>query len=93
VTPASDPQDALFEEIRRAHSGPQEALAGWERYLAAYPRGRFAPEARFGRAVALARLGRNAEASEAFLKFADGSEDGYRAAESVRWMYALAGDE
>jgi hypothetical protein len=93
--PASDPQDALFDEVRRtqARVRPEEALAGWERYLAAYPHGRFAPEARFGRAVALAKLGRNAEASQAFLWFAEGTEDGYRAAESVRWMYAIAEDQ
>ena len=93
--PASDPQDALFDEVRRtqARARPGEALAGWERYLAAFPHGRFAPEARFGRAVALAKLGRNAEASQAFLWFAEGTEDGYRAAESVRWMYAIAEDQ
>jgi len=62
---AEEPGDKLFEAAHRAHFGARDwpaALAGWDRYLAAAPNGRFVPEARYNRAIALLRLDRRDEA-------------------------------
>ena len=72
---------ALYKEAHRAHFNDHDytsALAGWDRYLARAPRGTFALEARYNRAVALHRLGRRAEAIEALRPFAAGTYGRYR---------------
>jgi len=48
------------------------ALAAWDAYLAAEPQGRFAIEARYNRALVLARLGRYRDAHAALVPFARG---------------------
>ena len=55
-----------------SRDAPARALAAWDAYLAGYPRGTFAPEARYNRALCLARLGRFASAAEALRPFATG---------------------
>jgi len=87
-----DPEDVMFEQARKAHDSVsiEEDLADWERYLSRYPDGRFAPEARYRRALALARLGRGTEALSAFLWFTDNDEGGYRREEALRWIRALS---
>ncbi|HEY7374223.1 MAG TPA: hypothetical protein VIF57_18820 [Polyangia bacterium] len=81
-----------YERAHRAHffeSAPERALAAWDAYLAAYPRGTFAPEARYNRALCLARLGRFAAAGEALRPFAVGRFAGYRRREActlLRWL-------
>ncbi|HEX6273511.1 MAG TPA: hypothetical protein VFZ53_10730 [Polyangiaceae bacterium] len=82
-TPVTEPADelALYKEAHRAHFDDHDyasALAGWDRYLAQAPRGTFALEARYNRAVALHRLGRRAEAIEALRPFAAGTYGRYR---------------
>jgi hypothetical protein len=85
--------DALYEAAHRAHftrRDPAAALAGWDRYLeAAGPRGRMAPEARYNRATALIRLGRNDEARAALEPFARGEYGGYRQNDALRLLESL----
>lgn len=89
----TDPHAALYEEAHRLHFAardPARALAAWDRYLAVAPSGRFAPEARYNRALALVRLGRTAEARAALRPFLDGS---YRREEATKLYDALGRDE
>ena len=64
-----DPWRAESRAYARAHQAhfvdddPARALAGWDAYLRRYPRGTFAPEARFNRALSLIRVGRHDEAA------------------------------
>lgn len=82
----------LYRSAHEAHFVRRDwaaALAGWDRYLAEVSKGRFAPEARFNRAVALAELGRNEAAIAAFEPFARGDYGGYHQAEAVRRIAQL----
>ena len=84
--------DELYRYAHRAHfvtGNPRAALAAWNRYLEVAPRGRFALEARYNRAIALARLGRNRAAISALRPFARGIHRGYRQQEARRLMRAL----
>jgi TolA-binding protein len=92
---ASGPADAEAAAYGRAHrahfagSQPERALAAWDDYLRLYPRGAFAPEARYNRALCLARLRRFDEAERALLPFAEGRLGGYRRAEAdqlLAWL-------
>lgn len=92
---ASDPHAALFAEAHRIHfndKDPARALAAWDRYLAVAPSGRFAPEARYNRAIALVRLGRRAEAQQELAVFANGMYGDYRRAEAKALLDALTHD-
>jgi cytoskeletal protein RodZ len=92
---SADPNAPLFAEAHRIHfteKDPARALAAWDRYLAAAPSGRFAPEARYNRALALVRLGRNAEATRELTGFADGTYGGYRQKEARALLDALTRD-
>jgi hypothetical protein len=83
---------ALYRAAHRAQfSGgdPSLALLLWDRYLAAAPNGSLSPEARYNRAIALARLGRNAEAAAALEPFARGDYGGYRRSEAQSLLEAL----
>jgi len=79
--PTSDP---LYREAHRLHFVRRDfaaALAAWDRYLA---RGA-APlllEARYNRAIALAHLGRRADAIDALRPFAEAAPGAYRQAEA-----------
>lgn len=80
---------ALYRAAHTLHFGgaaPAEALSAWRRYLAVYPSGVLAAEARLNEAVCLLKLGQHAEA-ERLLERLDGSgADGTRtrAAELLR---------
>jgi len=80
-------QDAdgdLYRLAHEAHFSSHDyarALAGWDAYLQAAPRGRLATEARYNRAICLLRLGRDAEARQALEPFASGKM-GYRQTEA-----------
>ena len=65
------------------------ALTAWDDYLAAFPRGRFVPEAQYNRAICLVRLGRDAEARAALAPFASGKRGGYRQTEAGDLLSAL----
>jgi hypothetical protein len=90
---AREPGDALYAVAHRAHfddRDPARALVAWDAYLADDPRGPFAPEARYNRALCLVRLGRASEAAQALQPFADGAYGAYRAEESRKLLAALA---
>ena len=87
---------ADLDAYRRAHglhfkAGDwPAALAAWDAYLAEFPAGRFAVEARYNRAIVLARLHRIAEARAALAPFAAGAvEGGYRQREATELLDAL----
>jgi TolA-binding protein len=85
---------AAYEAAYRLHSktngdasAASAAVTAWDQYIARFPKGRFLPEARYARAVALARAGRQGEAKQAMEPFAKG--DGYRKADAERWIQSL----
>ena len=87
-----DHETPLYEAAHAAHfvdRDPAKALAGWDAYLAAYPSGRFAPEAKYNRALSLLRLGRRDEAKEGLAPFADGAHGDYRKREAKKLLDAL----
>jgi hypothetical protein len=82
-----------YERAHRDHffrDAPAAALVAWEDYLAAYPRGTFAPEARYNRALCLVRLGRFTAAAEALRPFTTARFGGYRRHESCLLLTWLA---
>jgi TolA-binding protein len=88
----SDREQSLYAAAHRAHFVAQDAasaLRGWAAYLAAYPDGRFALEARYNRAISLVRLGRRSEARAALEPFASGDTGGYRQREARELLDAL----
>ncbi|MCC6897404.1 MAG: hypothetical protein IT377_00440 [Polyangiaceae bacterium] len=90
--PAADPSHELYRAAHHAHftrGDAAGALSAWEAYLAAAPRGRFATEARYNRALCLVRLGRRAEAQAALEPFAAGRFGGYRQREASELTAAL----
>lgn len=77
--------EELYRAAHRSHfvdRDPAAALTAWDRYLQAAPRGALVLEARYNRALALARLGRNVEAVSALEPFARGEYGPYRQAEA-----------
>ena len=93
VAPAVDDDLAAY---RRAHAlhfhggAPDDTLAAWDAYLAAFPHGRFAADARYDRAMVLIRLERLDEARAALAPFAAGEvEHGYRQREATELRAAL----
>ncbi|WP_437805493.1 tetratricopeptide repeat protein [Sorangium sp. So ce1078] len=92
--PAGPDADALYQAAHRAHfveRNPASALDAWNAYLAAAPRGRFAVEAQYNRALCLVRLGHKDEAQRALEPFAQGAFGGYRQAESRSLIEAMRG--
>jgi len=88
-------EQALYTKAHRAHftaHDPQAALAGWNEYLAAFPDGQYALEARYNRAISLVRVGQRAEAAKALTPFARGAYGGYRQSEARDLLDALSDD-
>ncbi|MFO0658934.1 MAG: hypothetical protein U0165_03740 [Polyangiaceae bacterium] len=86
-----DPAEALYREAHAIHFGggsPSLAVAAWDRYIAAAPRGRFVLEAQYNRALALIRAGRRAEGLAALRGFASGTYGGYRREEAKQILDA-----
>ena len=89
----ADPNLALYRVAHAAHfvdHDPARALAAWDAYLRAAPKGEFAPEARYNRALSLVRLGRTAEARSALEPFAAGAYGNYRKTEANALLEHLA---
>jgi hypothetical protein len=83
---------SLYRRAHRLHFEAHDsaaALLAWDAYLRAAPEGRFAPEARYNRALCLLRLGRGAEAREALAPFAAGRFGDYRQAEAAALLDRL----
>lgn len=92
AAPRVDPSEDLFRRAHEAHFVTRDmraALDLWDRYLAASPDGRFAPEACFNRAVALLRLGRRDDARNALRALASST---YRARDVARLLEAIDHD-
>jgi hypothetical protein len=88
----SNAEESLYAEAHTAHFVAHDApaaLRAWDTYLAAYPSGRLALEARYNRALTLVRLGRVAEARTALAPFAQGPIGGYRQSEARALLDAL----
>lgn len=81
----------LFAEAHRLHFGaqPERALRRWDTYLTLYPDGRFVPEARYNRAIALLRLGRADEARRALGPIAEGAYGEAHRADAARLRRAI----
>ena len=93
LTPTLDAESRAYQRAHEAHFGadePRAALAAWNRYLAAYPRGTFAPEARYNRALCLLRLGHKEAGVAALRPFARGSYGDYRRREATTLIDWLA---
>lgn len=87
----ADPQE-LYRDAHQAHFQRGDcgaAITAYERYLGAAPRGRFAAEASYNRALCLIRVGRTSEARTALQPFAKGLHGGYRRAEAGALLDAL----
>jgi hypothetical protein len=94
VIPAEPDEQALYAAAHRLHfaeHNPAAALAAWDGYLRAAPRGRFSVEAHYNRALCLVRLGRAAEAEASLQSFARGAYGGYRKEEARALLDALHG--
>ncbi|MBL9112090.1 MAG: hypothetical protein JNM74_22585 [Myxococcales bacterium] len=84
---------AAYEQAHRAHfveKDASSALRAWDGYLTSYPRGSFAPEASYNRAICLLRLHREAEAKKALEPFARGAYGSYRQKEAQLLLAGLA---
>jgi len=84
--PAPAPENAaptdsdVYARAHRLHfdgRDPAAALAALDDYLLRFPSGRFAPDARYNRAIDLLKLRRYAAARAALQPFADGAFGGY----------------
>jgi hypothetical protein len=75
------PSDSdVYARAHRLHfegSDPAAALRALDEYLLRFPDGRFAPDARYNRAIDLLKLRRYVEARAALQPFADGALGGY----------------
>ncbi len=93
VAPAPDPELRAFRSAHGTHFGggsAAAALSAYRDYLAAYPSGRFVPEARYNIALNLVRLGRFHDAKAALEPFADGAFGEYRRQEARELLDALS---
>jgi tetratricopeptide (TPR) repeat protein len=82
---------ALYRRARKLQldQKPAEALAAWDAYLTAEPRGPLSVDARYGRALCLVRLGRKQEARTALEPFASGKYGTYRQSEARALLDAM----
>jgi len=92
--PESKP-DAELASFRLAHDlhvagrQPRAAIAAYDDYLAAFPNGRFVPEARYNRALDSIKVGDKAAARTALEPFARGAYGDYRRKEARDLLEAL----
>lgn len=95
VTAAAPQPSAELAAYRNAHAlhfrgnDPAAALAAWDAYLAAYPSGALAPEARYDRALVLVKLGRWVDARAALAPFANAAAGAYRQKEAAAILAAI----
>jgi hypothetical protein len=92
IEPARSEELASYRRAHDAHfrgSDPVAALAAWDAYLARYPEGQLALEARYDRALVLIKLQRWTAAVAALAAFADAPAGSYRQAEAARLLEAV----
>lgn len=90
--PQKSDELAAYRIAHEAHfrgNDPSAALAAWDAYLAKYPDGQLAPEARYDRALVLIKLKRFAEAKQALAPFAAASAGSYRQRDAAKLLEAL----
>lgn len=86
---------AELAAYRHAHNlhfrgaDPKAALAAWDAYLAKYPNGSLAPEARYDRALVLVKLARWSEARAALAPLANAKVGTYRQKEAAEILAAI----
>jgi hypothetical protein len=86
-----DGELAAYRIAHNAHfrgTDPKAALAAWDSYLAKFPGGRMALDARYDRALVLVKLERWKEAREALAPFA-ATTSTYRKAEAAKILDAI----
>lgn len=89
----SSAERTAYRKGHTAHFVQHDAAAAvraWDAYLADFPTGAFALEARYNRAISLLRLGRRQEARSALEPFSNGTFGGYRRAEARTLISAMA---
>lgn len=89
---AIDPTHHLYRAAHHAHFVEQDcrrAEKAWSTYLNRAPNGRFAPEARYNRAICMIRLGEHEAARAALTPFARGEYGSYRQREAQALIEAL----
>lgn len=89
---SASPELAAFRrayELDVVRREPRAAIAAYERYLAAYPRGRFVPEARYNLALRALELGDKARARRELEPFAAGDYGNYRQGEARALIDAM----
>ena len=82
----------LYERARQLQLSARDdvaAVAAWSEYLRLLPGGRYADEARYERAVALIRLGRDEEALPELKRFAAQPSGSFRRTEALRLLESL----
>jgi hypothetical protein len=87
-----DPEVALFRRAHDLHvSGrdPRAAITAYDEYLAAFPHGRFVPEAHYNAALDHIKLGDKARARQVLEPFARGVYGEYRRKEAEELIDAL----
>jgi TolA-binding protein len=92
-SPASgtDGELAAYRVAHTAHfrgKDPKAALVAWDQYLAKFPDGRMALDARYDRALVLVKLERWAEARAALAPFAAANST-YRKLEATKILDAI----
>lgn len=93
AAPATDSSEAdVYARAHRLHfdgADTSAALSAWDDYLSRFPDGRFAPDARYNRAIDLLKLHRVAEARAALQSFADGGFGGYHGDDARKLLRSM----
>jgi TolA-binding protein len=91
MTTGPDGELAAYRIAHTAHfrgNDPKAALAAWDAYLAKFPDGRMALDARYDRALVLVKLERWSEARAALAPFAAANST-YRRVEAQKILDAI----